>query len=391
MSTKKTLCILTFMCICGMAYTVPIQAAPTNPHIIYGDINDLLGNPVSGASIEITNMETGNSTTNTSTEDGYLVDIANIPGGYEDGDELNIAATCNILNIQWSVEKTILVTTGGSEARKVNLVLTDTEYENITNEQLFALLIYLQNDVDEINNTLETVASQIGDIESRLTAIESDTASIEDRLGYAGKPENHTIYNDIEQILLGLVYEVGEGETTWTLDEILEKQHTHHQEILDLFLGANNSGNATANITINLNQVMDELEQLQNISDEIVALNYRMFDRINTTLTTTDRQTLVTKIEETNAKPRANDIYDIVSDLDTDSETIGSIEENVVEQNETMTSIQDKINTANQNIKDTRGAIGTITFLIVIIVLIVGGLLTLVIKDYWEEIRNEQV
>lgn len=379
---KKT-AILLIICMVG-SILLPIGAADPPPDqivTVWGKIYNTINQPIGGLTVTATNLATGNNTTNedpVTASGGYQIQLGNLPGGWSAGDTIKIESTYEWMNISWWGEETITMDADPPDTIQKELHMEMNDIDNVTIEDVYILLLVMQDDLSSLEDDINTLKQNMTQIQTRLEIIDDTTTALNRRLGYSGTDPENTVYDDLTQILTALIYDMNETGTTWTLDQILENQTTHHEELITLL------GNSTQNISVDA--IMEKLDILQNTSEDIIQLNQRMFGKINTTIT--KENTIITKIDNTHTK--ITDIDNTIANLGDDSDTISTINEQVATQNESLASIQQKIDTVTKNTKDTQGALGTITVALIIIGLIVVGLFGMVIKEYVEEIINER-
>ncbi|MDY6965302.1 MAG: carboxypeptidase-like regulatory domain-containing protein [Halobacteriota archaeon] len=103
---------------------IGIVSADTGPpHSIYGYVYSG-SNPLPGANVVASNTRTGESLNITTADDGHwIIQLANLPSGYEDGDEIAITATSD-----GDFENTIIIVDTSVGFQKAdNLTLTTDE------------------------------------------------------------------------------------------------------------------------------------------------------------------------------------------------------------------------------------------------------------------------
>lgn len=93
MRYKRLIWILLIVLIIGV-----VSAQSGSPHTIYGYVNSD-GEPYPGVNVAVQNTRTGESWSDTTTGDGlWIVQLANLPSGYSDGDLITITATLDDQN-----------------------------------------------------------------------------------------------------------------------------------------------------------------------------------------------------------------------------------------------------------------------------------------------------
>lgn len=108
-----------------------ITSGVTVPYYVYGYVTTSGGTPVAGATVNITNLDTGESITVTTDASGrYVVNLGNMPSGYLTGDTINGTANTTIL-IGYN-QSTISSSLGGGMWLNITL---GSELANITVEK----------------------------------------------------------------------------------------------------------------------------------------------------------------------------------------------------------------------------------------------------------------
>lgn len=388
--------IYAICCLFILSTLASISSADPPPDQIVtvsGKVYNHFGEPIGGVTVTATNTATGNQTTNmnpVTAEEGYRINLANINGGWEVGETIVFQTSYTWLDITWTIEETLLMESDMSDTVHLPLNTTNSSIDNVTTEDLYILLLAMQDDIDTLQEDVTSMQENLSLLQDRMISIDDTTTTIGQRMGYAGTDPENTIYDDLTQLLMGLVYDIEENETRWKIDEVLNTQDENQVEVLaalGIIGDGNESNNGTGNNTgyISVSTLLEKLNILENMSADIISLNTRMFGKINTTINKNNN--IINTLETT--KTTTENIRDTVNNIGDNSDSIIAIEQSITEQNESFTSIEEQLAQQEKNIDNTQGAIGTITIIAIIIAIVVIGLLALVVKDYWEEITNE--
>ncbi|MDF2957381.1 MAG: hypothetical protein OD814_001003 [Candidatus Alkanophagales archaeon MCA70_species_1] len=90
---RKVALLLVFVSVCAV-FIISALALPPLPVTVCGYVFDTHGNPLEGALVQLVNLNTSERLDTTTAADGsYVFELANLPGGYNDGDVLKITAT----------------------------------------------------------------------------------------------------------------------------------------------------------------------------------------------------------------------------------------------------------------------------------------------------------
>lgn len=389
---KKRNIILILIILASISYTTAAEGTHDS-FIICGQVN-LNETYPNGLQVSLENLNTSDilhtttATDSNATPGTYQFNMASFETGWEYGNQLRLFVTED-----WGVQTitgerifSVENSTAGTIMQQ-NLTLNMTEAENITLEDIYLLLVDLNDDVDSLEEDVDTIKTDVStikgemeDIKVRLGYINNTANELQLRLGYTNpSDEVESVYNDLTEILIGLTYSVEENGTTWTVDKVLQNQTVYYQELLTLF------GNGSQNISTDL--ILEKISELENTTEDIFSLNTRMFGKINSTIS--KENTIITKLD--NTQTTANEIKNTVSNLDSNDEVLDSIEANVSQQNESLSSMQEKVDGVSKDVQDTQGSLGTITIILIIVAIVVIGLLCIVIKDYVEEILHEKL
>ena len=102
---KPTTILIIIMLVLAMmmaTLAMPVEGAvPGDPYPIHGTVKDESGAVGSGATVRVTNKETGEYVTDTTVSDGSYVADLNFASGWDDGDRLEVKATYGS-KIAWS-------------------------------------------------------------------------------------------------------------------------------------------------------------------------------------------------------------------------------------------------------------------------------------------------